>query len=59
MANNLFRQYVVRLKDTKEVIFLLDTETGNYMFSDQLEVVKDDEPIDCYREDDGAIKVNE
>ena len=56
---NLFRQYAVRLKETKEVIFLLDTETGNYTLSDQLEVVKDDEPIDCYRESNGAIKVNE
>ena len=54
-----FKQYAVRLKDTKEVIFLLDTETGNYTFSDQLEVVKDNEPIDCYRAENGSLKVNE
>lgn len=57
--SNCFRQYAVRLKKTKEVIFLLDTETGNYTFSDELEVVKDNEPIDCYRDDKGAILVNE
>lgn len=39
---DLFNNYVVRDKETKEVLFALDTKSGDYIFSDKLEVVKGD-----------------